>query len=287
MTAFETFVKAFEALGRNVYDLALCNAEGVKYHRFQSCNLCNDSYSVAKAFVMTAAGILCDEGKLRPEAGVLSVLGELEGVEVNPAWRLVTVDQVITHRIGYADDFLDIDAEGGICADTPDYMRLIFTHPMPYFPGSRYVYTDAAYYLLSRIVEHAAGMPAERFIRERILRPLDFREAAWSCDPLGHIIGASGLYASAADIVKLGWIYVNDGVWGQRRIISKRWIDRVCQREYEFRMLTPGGLYCKGGLHGQGLVFSRSGKFALCWHSYEDKPGSDAILETVKSLADD
>lgn len=287
MTAFETYVKAFESLGRNVYDLALCTVEGVKYHRFQSCNLCNDSYSVAKAFVMTAAGILCDEGRLRPESGVLSALGVPKDVEVNPAWRLVTVDQVITHRIGYADDFLDIDAEGGIRADTPDYIRLIFSHPMPYSPGSRYVYTDAAYYLLSRIVEYVAGMPAERFIRERILQPLDFREAAWSCDPLGHIIGASGLYASAADIVKLGWVYVNNGFWGQRRILSKRWIDRVCRREYEFRMLTPGGLYYKGGLHGQGLAFSRSGKFALCWHSYEDKPGSDAILETVKSLADD
>ena len=60
----------------------------------------------------------------------------------------------------------------------------------------------------------------------------------------------------------------------------------VCPYRLAGGIATCCGLHYKGGFHGQGLTFSRSGRFALCWHSYEDKPGSDAILEAVKCLAD-
>ena len=58
-------VAAFaRAQGWNLYDLAVIRGGRAESVYLQDCNRCNDSYSVAKAFTMTAVGMLWDEGKL-------------------------------------------------------------------------------------------------------------------------------------------------------------------------------------------------------------------------------
>ena len=65
MLAFERIVADLGALGVNLYDFSLYAPDGtIRTHRFQPCNRCNDSYSVAKAFTMTAVGLLWDDGLL-------------------------------------------------------------------------------------------------------------------------------------------------------------------------------------------------------------------------------
>ena len=48
--------------GLNFYDLAVMTDNGVESRRLQRCNNCQDSYSIAKAFTMTAIGLLVDRG---------------------------------------------------------------------------------------------------------------------------------------------------------------------------------------------------------------------------------
>ena len=46
----------------NLYELAVMTDAGAEFYRAQPSNMCQNSYSVAKAFTMVAVGMLCDAG---------------------------------------------------------------------------------------------------------------------------------------------------------------------------------------------------------------------------------
>lgn len=254
----------------NLYELAVMTDGGAEFYRAQPSNLCQDSYSVAKAFTMTAVGLLCDAGKLSVTDSVADVLGVEENAD--PRWGRVTVDCLLRHRAGFAADLLDIDTQDASAYDGRDYLARVLAGGFSSEPGTEYRYTDAAFYLLSRIVAARAGQPLDRVLADALFRKMDFREAAWSRCPDGHPIGATGLYVAARDMVKLGWMLLNRGDYCGRRVLSEDWVDTVMQRGYE--ILPCGeGWFGKGGMNGQMLIFHPERRIAAAWHAFEPRNG--------------
>lgn len=278
---FDTLIQRLCEQDANLYDFALWTPEeGLRSHVFQPCSRCHDSYSVAKAFIMSAVGLLTDDGLLHPTDPLMRHFPHLADHD-EPGWRVALVEHALTHRLGFGEGFLDIDVEDASAYPAEDWLDMVFDHPLKHVPGSKYVYSDAATYLLSRLVTQVSGQTADQLLQERLLRPMGFRETAWSRDPQGRPVGATGLYVSAEDAVKLAALYLQDGVWEGRRLLSKSWTQRAVAREYEFRMMTPAGLIGKTGFFGQGLVFSRERNFAAAWHAHTDHEGLKRIIACV------
>ena len=276
---FESVIRAVEAMNLNLYDIALYTEKGIQTHRFWPSNRCNDSYSVAKAFVVTAIGLLWEEGKLNVTNSLYEFFREDFPREADPGWRLTTVEHAMTHRLGFDKGFLDIDQEDVRGYSSDDYLQLVLSHPLAYMPGLYHQYSDAAYYLLSRLVGRVAGENIDSLLYRKIFLPMGFREIAWSRCPHGYPIAATGLYISAEDMVKLGALYLNGGVWEGRRLLSQEWVEKTIANEYEFHAMAPNGLIGKGGLYGQAVVFCREKGFAAAWHGYEQS-------ERIKQLID-
>lgn len=276
--AFSTICRDIEKLGINLYDLALYRDGQIETHRFQPCNNCNNCYSVAKAFMITAVGMLCDDGLLDVKNPLHFYMGDLMPKDVDPAWQLVTVEDVLKHQIGFDEGFLDIDTDDASLFPSRDFLDIVFHHPIVHLPGQHYQYSDAAYYLVSRLCSHVAGERVDELLSRRLFEPLKVREAAWSCCPQHHPIGATGLYLSAADMVKLPALYLEGGVWMGQRIVSESWVQQVIRNEYEFEFKTPAGLIGKGGMYGQMILFSREKRFAAAWHAFTTDGDSMARL---------
>ena len=51
---------------------------------------------------------------------------------------------------------------------------------------------------------------------------------------MGYPMGATGLYISSADMVKLGQVYLEGGTYYGRRILSEEWVIMSLEREYDF-----------------------------------------------------
>ena len=216
-------------------------------------NRCQNVYSVAKAFCVTAVGILWDRGMIRLEDKVCSILSdELPSEGMDDRWRLCTVEMALSHQIGLPGGFLDIDVthmrEFG-----EDFLHYMLTFPLQYIPGTNSIYTDGAYYLISRVVEKIAGLPLDDFIWREIGLPLGFEELAWSHCPQGHAIGATGLYITAADMAKLGALYLGHGAYQGKCVFSHEWADIVFENCFSFDPHRTGKYYAKGGMNGQKL----------------------------------
>lgn len=238
---------------------------------------CN-CYSVAKVFTVTSIGILYDQGLLKPTDLIVDILKKYITTEIDETWKKVTVHDVLLHKVGFEKGFLDIDCEDASLYEIFDYLQIVLNTNLKYEPGTVYQYSDAAYYLLSRIVAEVSGKDLTDFLRPILMEKMKFKEFAWSKCPNGYSIGATGLYIRTEDMVKLGILYLNKGIWKGERIISEEWVNLVIKNRYEFSPVKDGW-FAKGGMRGQLLMFNFEKGKAIACHSYENNIPYDIFID--------
>ncbi len=256
--------------GINMYRVSVWDDEGIETVRRIPANPCQDCYSVAKFYCVTAVGMLVDAGKLK----ISDTIGDIFAEEIErygiPAekWANITLDNVMRHEIGFGDKgFLDIDVYDVNDYPYSDLLRVLLEHELVYAPGTERIYTDAAYYLVSRVVSKISGEKLDDFLIDRLFNKTGCREIAWSRCPEHYPLGATGLYIRCEDMAKLGRIYLDGGVWQGERIISEEWIKTVLERQYELRSFGRG--FSKGGMRGQRLYVNFDERFVVAWHAFE------------------
>ena len=95
---------------------------------------------------------------------------------------------------------------------------------MQHAPGEVFLYNNDLVNVLIHILEHAIGYSAYEFAVKYIFKPLDFHNYQWMTQN-GVVYGSHGLVISARDMAKFGMLYLNQGVFNNRRIISTSWIN--------------------------------------------------------------
>ena len=262
-------IEKIKSEGATLYSLSTYRNGEANHYPVTPSDNCHNSYSVAKAFTVTAIGMLVDENKLSTDDLVVDILGKYLPVDADPLWKSVRVHDLLTHTFGISRGFLDIDAEDPLkfgddylayCFKTPLYKDLLHTR----------TYSDGAYYMLSRIVAEISGTDLRAYLTPRLFIPLKFKEVAWSTCPMGYSMGATGLYIRTDDMLKLGVVYLEGGTYQGKRILSNEWVKTVFERGYELRPRASNpGVYAKGGMYGQMLYISRNENTVLAWHAHD------------------
>src|ERR1044072_3890520 len=105
-------------------------------------------YSLSKSFTSTAVGLAVAEGKLSLDDEVLKFFPGEAPVEPSPNLRSMRIRDLLRMSTGNqteADFFTPA---------TPDatWVRRFLAHPVPFKPGTHFLYNSPATYMLSRIV---------------------------------------------------------------------------------------------------------------------------------------
>ena len=284
-TLLEALTKTAKNRGLPVISIAVSTADKLESTTVIAGNPCQNCYSVTKAYCVTAIGMLYDEGKIK----VTDTIGEIFKEEIEsygiPAdkWADITLHDVMRHRAGFkVGGLLDIDAQDATKWGSQDYLQLTLEAELD---GKKsYKYTDAAYYLISRVVTKISGQTLDVFLAERLFNKTNCREYAFAECPQGYPMGATGLYIRSSDVAKLGRIYLDGGKYGEEKIISKEWVDLVIENGYEFGKSGAG--YAKGGMRGQYLYINFEKNVSVAWHSYDPDgktgPMGDTLHEYLK-----
>lgn len=245
----------------------------------KKANPCQNIYSVAKVYMVTAVGFLYDKGLLSLDERLTDILRDELPDSYQKVWDEITLDMLLTHRVPLSEGFLDID-----CLDAnefgEDYLSYVLKSPLrDNYSLEVSTYTDAAFYLVSRIVEKRAGMCTDAFLWKNLLYPTRCREAAFSKCPKGHVMGATGIYIRTDDLVKLGAIYANGGMFEDKRILSEDFVNTVLCRHYELACLVDGVAYGKGGMRGQMLMVLPKAKKAVAWTGCGDNAFHNFVIK--------
>ena len=263
----DAFSQFLSGRGHRIHRIAeYCEGGTIEQIQLSPATPCQNIYSIAKVFTGAAVGLLVDRGMLATDDKVVKSLGSFCPENYNPRWEETTVDMLLRHHVGLPGGFMDID-----CTDAnafgEDYLSYVMNHPLRDDHGTQFSYTDASHYILSCIVESRIGMPLDDFLWRELFRPLGFRDAAWSHCPKGHVIGSTGLHLRVEDVVKMGAVYLQGGVWNGRRIFSEEWVKTVMERQYEFSPYGSEEIVSKAGMLGQNLVIMPKQHRVVAWQA--------------------
>jgi CubicO group peptidase (beta-lactamase class C family) len=239
--------------------------------------------SVSKPFTATAVVLLHERGVIDLDQPLTRYVGRLDrpGVAEPDA---VTVRRTLGHVAGFPTHYQFF------FEDRPDRPLPIARTQACYgaevaTPGSRYVYSNLGFGLLSETVERASGLPFGAFLQREIFAPLGLAHAgvaAVGVPVAGAAVrygsdgaalpfyvtdhpGASDVFASADDLVRFGLFHA--GTWHPSRVLTAA--SRRAMRQ--------------PGLGGYGLGWNVNPNWhgrQVAWHSGA-MPGAAATLWTV------
>ncbi len=111
-------------------------------------------------------------------------------------------------------------------------------------PGGGYSYSTASIHLASIMLRHVTGMELERFVRERLAEPMGWGRFGYGYKnraDVTHTPGGGGIAVRATDMLRFGYLLLNEGRWGDRRLIPADYV-RMCGRRSPYNPHYPYSL---------------------------------------------
>ncbi len=219
-------------------------------------------HSLVKSFTSCAVGLAIAEGAFSLSDKVVSFFPDALPPVVNDNLAAMTVEDLLTMRTGHAAEVGGSLWRG---IDT-SWIAEFFKIPVVSPPGQTFVYSSAASYMLAAILFRTTGQTLHAYLRPRLFEPMGIRGETWDVGPDGFNPGGNGFTGTTADVLKLGVLMAQDGVWEGRRLIPAEWI-RTATRghadegRYGYHWRTyPNGAYAALGMFVQmTIVFPEHG----------------------------
>ncbi len=179
-------------------------------------------YSLSKSFTSTAVGLAIAEGKLSLDDQVIKFFPEEAPADPSPNLRAMRVRDLLRMNTGN-------QTEAPIRVDDPSkqtdtWARTFLSHPVPFKPGTHFLYNSPATYMLSAIVQKATGMTVLDYLRPRLFDPLGIKDPIWISSPQGVTAGAYGLSVRTEDIARFGELYLRKGMWNGKQLLRADWV---------------------------------------------------------------
>ncbi|MEO6211285.1 MAG: serine hydrolase [Gemmatimonadaceae bacterium] len=138
-------------------------------------------------------------------------------------WHLLTMTSGLAWTEGRGADVLNYK---------PNWTLAILNQPMVSDPGARYNYSFGNAHVLSTIVQRVSHRTTVGFANQFLFQPIGFTLPLleWSTDPQGVNVGGAGLNLYADEMARVGYLFLNEGCWDGKQVVSKKWVDESTKR---------------------------------------------------------
>ena len=208
--------------------------------------------SVTKPITCAGVMILVDEGRVSLIDPAEKYLPEFKGLKVNPcgslsglncdavpAQRPINILDLMTHMSG-----LPGSAGSGTPATLAERVTGVSRATLLFQPGTAWNYSNIGIAALGRIIEVVTGQPYDRFLEERIFKPLEMKDTLFfvpeetakrvasvytyeasglkkvPMTPAKFPAPEGGLLSTAGDIARFHQMMLNKGTLDGQRILS-------------------------------------------------------------------
>lgn len=202
-------------------------------------------WSVTKSFSSALVGFMMDDGILTSTEHRMADL-----MPNYPEFEDISLQHVLTHTTG-----LYWAEEGPLWVDwilSDDWVAHALARGFERSPGAKFKYSSGNTHFLTALIHNKGGVNPGELAKQRLFDPLGIPfepledeiiynswdeyipplPQRWRRDPQGIETASFGLYLTARDMAKFGFLYLNQGHWDNRQILSQDWVE-TSTRDHE------------------------------------------------------
>jgi CubicO group peptidase (beta-lactamase class C family) len=203
--------------------------------------------SVTKSYTSALAGIALEQGCLSDvDQKMLDFFPEVAGQITDPRKAQITIRHLLQMRAGYPWEETDPALWNGLLSGY--YLPLIEKFPLIADPGTEFHYSNLTSNWLGIILDRACGTNLKSYAEEHLFLPIGAEVGSWGTDRDGHNNGCGDLHFTARDAARFGLLYLNDGEYGGKRVVSASWVWESLQRYSE-------------DINSAGIISGRVGRY--------------------------
>ena len=180
-------------------------------------------FSLSKSFTSTAVGLAVAEGKLSIDDPVLKFFPDDAPADPPANLKAMRISDLLRMNTGH-------QSEPPRKADEP-WVKTFLKHPVPFKPGTHFLYNTSATYMASAAVQKATGQTVLDYLKPRLFDPLGIENPTWEASPQGITAGGYGLSIRTEDIAKFGQLYLQKGKWNGKQLVPAEWVEAATCRQ--------------------------------------------------------
>jgi CubicO group peptidase (beta-lactamase class C family) len=253
--------------------------------------------SITPTVVSILIGIAIQEGDIKGvNQKMLDFFPDRKIANLDARKQAITIQDLLTMTSGLREDDSGKDA-------SDNWVQYVLDLPMDFDPGKFWNENGGGYHLLSAIIQKTTGMTPLAFANKNLFEPLGISDVKWLTDPQGINNGSGLMYLTSRDMAKIGYLYLNNGLWNGRQIVPKEYVLASTKHLFDvYRSqsgwgygygwyVAPDGSYFAEGYYGQvidvkpeqDIVAIFTGGTAEDFSSNEEGLIDQLIIPAVKS----
>ena len=227
-------------------------------------------WSITKVISSTLIGIAANQGLLSEKDSIYAYFPNYIQ-DKNSSKGHITIEHLLSMTSGL--EWIELGgpkSSGFQLAYSSDWIAFVLDQPHTNVAGKVFNYSSGNSMLLAPIIKKACKVQANEYAQKHLFTPLNITNYEWDkqsefwtktqngelpgAKPPGHIHyqkpfayltnTGSGLRMRSRDLCKLGQLYLNQGKWNGKQIVSQKWIKQSTQT------LHNNSYY---GYHWQGI----------------------------------
>ena len=255
------------------------------------------SWSMAKSFTNTLAGIMVKDGKW-----------DINKPVNFPEWqnderKNITINNLMQMQSGlqWNEDYGNRSDVTMMLYHENDFARYTYERP-PEFPiGSKWYYSSGSANVVNYLIRKTIDNDKRyyEFAQTRLFDKIGMSDAVFEVDASGTQVGSSYIYATARDYARFGLLYLQDGIFNSERILPEGWVNYstnpASSSKGEYGSLfwlnrarkypsAPEDMYACQGHDGQSIFIIPSRELVVVILGFSHKP--DHGMNDDKILGD-
>lgn len=228
----DNLCKEIDEKGITVEGIALMDKDmNVLFQKRWRQDYPRDIYSNAKSFTSAAVGMAIHDGYLELSDKPYDFFENHVRIAELSNLKKMTLENLLTMSSGYATEkLMYFDGKKGIGAD--DYVDYLMNEPVVNEPGAKYLYSTGDAVLAAAMVEKAVGGSLLKYMYKNLFTELNMEYPIWETDLSGHYNGGSGLFFKLTDMMKLGVLYLNNGIINGKHYFDDDWVKKSTECKF-------------------------------------------------------
>lgn len=267
----ETLAQAFDlikVLNINIHSIQIIRNGNMVlnayFYPYQEGNV-HDLASVTKSITSILIGIAIDKGFISSvDIPVIELFAEHKISNIEKNKMKLTLNGLLTMTSGYDCSYQGSETQLFEMRKSNDWIQYMLDMPVKYEPRTQFSYCSGNFHLLAGIILKTTGLSPKEFAQKYLFTPLGIKEVIWPADPNGINFGWGDLHIHPTDMAKIGYLFLNNGKWENKQIVSSHWVEQSTKRSvrlsdneyygYGWWIRPTLGLYEAVGRGGQRIA---------------------------------